>query len=239
MKISVCIATYNGEKYIKEQLDSIIPQLESDDEIIISDDSSTDRTVEIVKSLNDKRIAILENCTFKNPVYNFENAIKHASGDYIFLADQDDIWKKDKVSKCLRELARVDLVLSDCEVVNDDKTIIHNSFFKLNRSSPGLITNVIKNSYMGCCMAFSKKVAHKAIPFPKAIPMHDQWIGLIGEKFFKTEFINDPLILYRRHDSNASPTGFKSNFTLTEKIKNRWNIIKNLIKLSIKQANSN
>ena len=99
LKISVCIASYNGEKYIKEQLNSILCQLEERDEVIISDDSSTDNTVQIIESFKDKRIKIFREQKFKSPIYNFENAISKATGDIIFLSDQDDIWHKAKVHK--------------------------------------------------------------------------------------------------------------------------------------------
>jgi len=88
--ISVCIATYNGEKYIKEQLDSIINQLDKNDEIIISDDGSSDNTIKIIESYKDGRIVLYKN-SFKNVVLNFEFAIDKSKGDYIFLSDQDDI----------------------------------------------------------------------------------------------------------------------------------------------------
>lgn len=102
--ISVCIATYNGGKYIKEQLDSILFQLGKDDEVIISDDSSTDDTLSILESYHDERIVILTNQKFHSPVYNFENALKSAKGDFIFLSDQDDIWEPTKVEVMLDSL---------------------------------------------------------------------------------------------------------------------------------------
>ena len=92
MKISVCIATYNGAKYIEEQVQSILYQLSEKDEIINSDDGSKDNTLAIIKSLNDARIKVIHNTLKHGLVSNFENAIKHADGDYIFLSDQDDIW---------------------------------------------------------------------------------------------------------------------------------------------------
>ena len=89
--ISVCMATYNGEKYIEEQLKSILSQLGENDEVIVSDDSSTDNTLAIVESFNDVRIKIFPNNKFHSPIFNFENALKQATGDYIFLSDQDDV----------------------------------------------------------------------------------------------------------------------------------------------------
>jgi hypothetical protein len=95
-------------------------------------------------------------------------------------------------------------------------------------SNTGLIKNIWKNNYVGCNMAFTRKVLQIALPFPKHIPMHDLWLGIVGEFLFKTYFIPDKLLLYRRHDSNASQTGSKSPFTLKQKIKFRLNVIKYL-----------
>ena len=102
--ISVCIATYNGEKYLRKQLDSILNQLEYNDEVIISDDGSSDETLNIISSYNDKRIHVFHNKGEHGVVKNFENGLNHVLGDYIFLCDQDDIWKSNKVQVVLNEL---------------------------------------------------------------------------------------------------------------------------------------
>ena len=85
--ISVCVATYNGEKYIKEQLLSILSQIGLNDEVVVSDDHSNDSTIDIVKSLNDKRVKIIYNEGNRGYTSNFENALKHAKGDYVFISD--------------------------------------------------------------------------------------------------------------------------------------------------------
>lgn len=229
-KISVCIATYNGEKYIKEQLESILSQLKKADEIIVSDDNSKDKTLDIIKSLKDSRIKIFTNPK-KGLISNFENALKKSRGDFIFLSDQDDIWIANKVKLCMENLISNDLVLSNCKIVDNDLNILHHSFFELNDSKKGLINNLLKNSYLGCCMAFNRKVLTKVLPFPKKIPMHDLWISFVAELFFKTKFINEPLVLYRRHGSNISVTGESSPFSLIEKSIFRFNLIRNIMRL--------
>lgn len=83
---------------------------------------------------------------------------------------------------------------------------------------------------MGCCMAFNKKVLEKALPFPKGIPMHDIWIGLVAELYFKVVFINDRLVYHRRHNANASPTSFKSKSSFKQKLSHRYNLVKHLVK---------
>jgi glycosyltransferase involved in cell wall biosynthesis len=232
--ISVCIATYNGEKYIKEQMDSILKQLDVSDEVIISDDGSSDNTLKIIESYNDFRIRVFRN-SFKNLILNFEFAIQQARGDFIFLSDQDDVWLPMKIEVCKKYLTSCDIVVSNCFVVNHDLEVINKSFFQLNNSKQGLISNLIKNSYLGCCLAFRKELLIKALPFPKNIPMHDIWLGFVSELFFKPKFIEEPLMLYRRHGSNESPTGEDSPFNLFQKFLFRYNILKYIIKLYFKK----
>jgi glycosyltransferase involved in cell wall biosynthesis len=222
--------SYNGEKYIKEQIESILCQLSEDDEIILSDDSSTDSTLEIVSDFKDNRIKILGNNKFYSPIYNLENAIKHATGEYIFLADQDDIWMPNKVEVMLKALKNVDLCVSDCELINTNREIIHQSFFELNHSKKGFLRNLIKNSYLGCCIAFSRDILSYILPFPAKIAMHDIWIGLCVELWGKSVFIDEKLIKYRRHGENVSPAAEKSKYTLSYKIKYRLYFIYQLLK---------
>jgi glycosyltransferase involved in cell wall biosynthesis len=97
MKISVCIATFNGGRFIQEQVMSVLPQLGEEDEMVVSDDGSTDDTIPILKSFHDPRISIWQNNGRHGFIWNFENALTKAMGDVIFLCDQDDIWKPNKV----------------------------------------------------------------------------------------------------------------------------------------------
>ena len=96
--ISVCIATYNGAAYIRQQIASILPQLSEGDEIVVSDDGSTDATLAEVRALGSPLVRIVEGPRKGSPVLNFENALSHAKGDYLFLCDQDDVWEPHKVS---------------------------------------------------------------------------------------------------------------------------------------------
>ncbi len=95
--LSVCIATYNGAKYINKQVESILLQLGIDDEIVVSDDGSIDQTISILESFGDERIKIFRNTGRHGVVSYFENALNHSSGEVIFLSDQDDIWNKKKL----------------------------------------------------------------------------------------------------------------------------------------------
>jgi len=226
-KISVCIATYNGEKFIYNQIQSILEQLSEKDEIIISDNYSSDETLRIINSIADPRIKIVLSRKI-SLIKNFENALINSSGDYIFLADQDDVWLPKKIKIMVEKLESYDLVISDCILVNEKLQIIINSFYSFNKSRPGFIQNVIKNSYIGCCMAFNRKILNASLPFPEKIPMHDWWIGLIGSLFGKVIFLDDKLILYRRHSASASITGNKSNYSFIMKLEWRINLVKEI-----------
>ncbi len=199
---SVCVATYNGEKYIEEQLRSILVQLRPDDEVIVSDDGSTDRTCAIVESLADPRIRLLHHNghDFKQ---NFVNALQHAHGEYIFLSDQDDVWLPQKYEICCEQLQKFDLVITDSIVTDQNLQTTINSFFQHYHSGKGVLKNIALHTYFGACMAFRRKVLAYALPMPKTSEIaHDNWIGLVAEITGKVLFLHQPLLLYRRH-SNA------------------------------------
>lgn len=211
--ISVALAAYKGEKYIEAQIRSILPQLSHDDEIIVSDDRPGGMTEKIVKRLamEDSRIRWVEGKS-KGVVANFVNAIRYCKGDKIFLCDQDDIWLPDKVKRVMEAFDEgYDLVLHNAYVTDGDLNITDYSFFEKRGSKKGVIRNIFKNSYMGCCMAFDRKLLKKIMPMPKSIPMHDQWIGILGEIYGKVKFIDLPLIYYRVHGGNV--TGGKTSFS--------------------------
>lgn len=226
MSVSVCMATYNGEAYITEQLASILNQLKYDDEIIISDDCSNDQTRVIIKSFKDDRITLIENKHQCGVIRNFEKALQASRGDYIFLCDQDDVWMENKVEVFLQYLQKYDLVQSDAVIVDSNLRTLHSSFFKLMGSKKGLLRNIFKNNYIGCNMAFKRKVLVTALPFPVHIPMHDLWLGIVGELFFKTFYIPQQLLYYRRHNTNVSQTGAKSPFSFRQQVNFRINIIR-------------
>lgn len=234
-KISVAMAAYNGMQYIKEQINSILIQLQDDDELVISCDPSSDGTWEFVYDLskNNNKIKPIKGGG-KGVIKNFENALLCCKNEYIFLCDQDDIWMPNKVEAVLDEFRNKDisLVLHDASIVNSELEIIEESFFIWRNSKQGFCRNFIKNSYIGCCMAFKKSVLDFALPFPENIPMHDQWIGMLNQSISSESFLKEKLILYRRHGENLSsdkPAGIKqmilwrisllSNF---RKRKNKW-----------------
>lgn len=234
--VSVCMATYNGERYICEQVASILPQLKETDELVISDDGSTDRTVYLINSFNDERIKLYKNDRHNGIVGNFENALMKSKGDFIFLSDQDDVWLPAKIEVCLKELRNYSLVVSDCYVVNTNLEKSGISFFGALNSGAGVLKNLRKNTYQGCCMCFRKELLPVVLPFPANIPMHDEWIGFVADLFFQVKFEAQPLSLYRRHDSTATSNivgGSKS--TLLKKLSYRWNLLRHVPTLLIKR----
>jgi glycosyltransferase involved in cell wall biosynthesis len=224
--ISVCIATYNGEQYIEEQLKSILNQIGLEDEVVITDDNSTDSTIEIIKSFNDIRIKLSVNDIRLGATANFNASLSKAFGDIIFLSDQDDIWLKEKVSICIENLKYNDLVVSNCKVVDENLDVIHESYFKVVHSKKGIIKNLYKSTYLGCCLTFNRKVLDTILPVPNELMMyHDWWIGFIAEQKFDVYFESKPLILYRRHSTTTSSTVGKSKNNLIFKIKARIQLL--------------
>lgn len=226
--ISVCLASYNGEAYILEQVSSILGQLSAEDEVIVSDDGSNDSTLEKVRGFNDPRIRLLHGPR-QGLVANFQNAILHARGDIIVLSDQDDVWLPGRLENVVPCLRVHDLVVCDCTVVDRDLNLISPSFYRLNNSGPGLLKNFTRNSYQGCCMAFRKSVLELALPFPVNIPMHDWWLGLVAELYGSVFFLHQPGLLYRRHDANQSSTAQVSRVGLLAQIRWRLGLIIALI----------
>lgn len=223
--ISVCIASYNGENFIEAQLRSILVQLSDQDEVIVSDDGSSDKTVSIVQRFNDKRIRLFHHLEDKGIKENFENALKQARGKFVFLADQDDVWEKEKVRIMTAYLRDYDLVVSDCSIVDLNGNTLLDSFYDLRRSGSGILKNIRKNTYLGCCMAFRKKILDKALPIPATVPMHDWWIGLVAELVGTSFFCPEKLVRYRRHEKNNTPFAGQSQISFAEKVRFRKNLI--------------
>lgn len=221
--ISVCLATYNGDRFVRKQISSILDQLGPTDELIVSDDNSTDTTVDVVMDIQDDRIRLIHNTIRRGLVGNFENALNQAKGTYIFLSDQDDIWLPGKITHCIGLLAKYDLILSDCIVVDQFNSVIWPSFFEHRGSKPGFLKNIYKNSYMGCCMAFRREILEYVLPFPNTIHVHDWWIGLMVEVYGKPYFTNKPLIKYVKHGGNATPTG-EQGYGLIRQLRERMSL---------------
>lgn len=202
MNVSVVMATYNGERYIKEQLDSIMPQLSRDDEIVISDDKSTDSTLNIIENYQKKYTNIkLVYGPCEGVGNNFQNAILHSKNELIILSDQDDVWDNNKIE-----------IIKESFLRNPEAGVImHNGvhFGEKNNTiirkyKKGVCRNILSSCYWGCCMAIKAEYIRPILPLGKRIISHDQLIGLVSEKYNKTVFIDENLIRHRFHMNNQT-----------------------------------
>ena len=155
--ISVCIATYNGEKFLRQQIESILSQLSHDDEIIVSDDCSSDRTVDLLREFKDERIKLFVNDSNVGVVKNFENAIKNSTQEFIFLSDQDDVWTPNKVEVVKKMLNEYDFVSHNANIINEEGGETGADYFSVRNTKYGYLNNLWKMGYLGCCMAFNRK----------------------------------------------------------------------------------
>lgn len=202
MRVSVALAAYRGEAFLGQQLDSILPQLAQQDEIVISDDAPGGETQKLVEAYQtrDARIRYVAGPGKGAAAQNFAHALAQCTGDILFLCDQDDVWLPEKYAQVVQAIdAGADLVLHDARIVDAGLEEIAPSFFAKNGLRQGVIANLYKNSFIGCCMAFTRQVRDLALPMPADIPMHDWWIGLLALSRFQVKILQEPLLLYRRH----------------------------------------
>ena len=232
------MTSFNGGQFIKEQIDSILGQLSSNDELIISDDHSTDNTCAIIKQYNDSRIKLVLNKLAKGVTHNFENALLHSKGDIIFLADQDDVWLPSKIRELSQFLLQgnYDVVTGNCALTDSKLNVIQERYYvdrsPLDKSVWG---NFVKDLWLGSCMAFKREVLLATLPFPKKVAAHDLWIALYSQMHFKCGYYPKVLQLYRRHDNTVSFAGTKSTNKLSYKISYRlylayWLLVRSLMK---------
>lgn len=223
VRISVAMVTYQGAEFLAAQLDSILPQLGPSDELVISDDGSTDGTKRILKEYQ-KRAPLIRllkgpGCGVKK---NVEHVLSHCRGEYIFLADQDDLWRPQKVASVMEQFAKTGamLVLHDAAVFEREpsKPMV-DSFYQFRGSRPGVAKNILKNSYIGCCMAFRRPLLFYVLPIPGDLEMHDQWIGVLNDFYYKdSSFCREILLDYRRHGANNSQM---THYGVRKMIRNR------------------
>ena len=221
-RVDILLATYNGEKYLREQLDSLLRQTYKNIRIIISDDKSTDSTQTIIKEykLKDERIVFFSQEKNLGVVLNFEFLLKKVQSKYYMFADQDDIWNDDKIEKSLNRLKEMeaDIVFTDLQVVDDELNIINKSYWELK----GLKQKILKyngfnalylNNYVtGCTMIAKSETIQKILPIPSSSKyiLHDYWTALMISQNGKIEYLNEPTIKYRQHKNNKIGSKKKS-----------------------------
>ncbi len=223
--VAILMATYNGEKYLKEQIDSILNQTFSDFKLYIRDDNSTDRTREIISSYNDPRITYMSGENLGPAGCFFELLRKATEFDYIFFSDQDDIWFQDKLEKMLKEIKKISgpaMVFSDFSMIDSSGKTTSLSFAKYSnlQVEPGEvgINKIIAQPFVfGCASVINRELADMVLNPPENIEMHDCWISLVACCAGKLIYMDEPTIAHRFHDSNA--TGRSGQASLASRIK--------------------
>jgi len=225
-KVSACMAAYNGGAFVEAQLQSILAQLKAKDEVVIVDDGSKDDTLGRIAQIGDARIRVFKHESNAGVVATFEDALRSASGDILFLSDDDDVWAPTKVRRFLQVLeSRPDagIVQSRVRMIDEnDRPMPDNRINRHGRFSPGFWRNLFINHYQGSAMALRASLLGRVLPFPaRKSFLHDAWIGtrndLLGGRVV---FIDEDLLFYRRHGNNASRAK-----SLLQKIRSRFELI--------------
>lgn len=208
-RVSVCIAAYNGARYILEQVESILSQLRADDEVVIVDDCSTDDTASVVAGIVDPRIRLIRAQTNRGYVRTFERAIGLATGDVIFLSDQDDIWLPGRRDAMVGALEHAELVVTNFSYFGGQVPRLQR-----RRLSSADSTHRLRNifwiwvgvrPYYGCCMAFRAEARARLLPFPAYLTeTHDQWIGFVGNADGAVLHLESNSVARRIHEANAT-----------------------------------
>lgn len=215
--VDILLATYNGEKYLHEQLDSIFCQTYKDWKIIIIDDCSIDNTCSIITEYQKKYPNKIElhrnNVNSGNPASNFFKLLEMSTSKYAMFCDQDDVWLSNKIDVTMNIMKKLEsgnerlpvLVHTDLTVVDFKLNVLSNSMFryqKLNSNAKTLRELIVQNSVTGCTVMLNQKLASMCCDIPPNVIMHDWWVALIAAAFGKIGFVNEPTILYRQHESN-------------------------------------
>jgi len=230
-RISVAMAVYNGERFLPEQLDSILPQLKEGDELVISYDKSSDGSWDLLCRYAETYpcIRLLQN-TNPGVIGNFNNAMEHCTGDYVFICDQDDKWlpgKRDKMVQAMDD-ADADMAIHDGVHIDENGQIISENFFSLFdiRETDSATRLILRPRYSGCTMAFSQRILRaRCLPMPKALDCYDQWLAVLCKKYGKCVYVNEVLLHHRLHGENVTPVSTRSLGVI---LRARWTLLKEL-----------
>ena len=205
-RLSVCIATFNGERFIVEQLRSIFPQLDPQDEVVIVDDASSDSTVDLIEGMQDPRVRLIRNQVNRGHVRTFERALSQASGEWVMLSDQDDVWPEGRVAAMLDALRGADFVLGSIQILGSDTEgpLPDRSTHGVGAGNLlGILAGTIP--YAGAAMAFKRSMLSVGLPFPAYVEAHDHWLAIVANVAFRVRHLEQVVLLRRLHDSNLTP----------------------------------
>lgn len=214
IRASVCMATYNGARYIGEQLESILRQLGPDDELVIVDDASTDATVAQIRVIDDQRIRLVQADANQGYVKSFEQAALASRGSVILLSDQDDVWVEGRLGAMLEALQSASVVASNFDVLGGGPRPRIPSLREADSTRAvanlwGILVGY--RAYYGCGMAFRREVLPRFAPIPPYLrESHDLWLAILGNTLGSMRHLEQATLLRRIHDANATPRGWRS-----------------------------
>ena len=223
MKISIALATYNGSNYLQAQLDSCLAQTRQLDELVVTDDDSTDDTCEILEKFAEKApFKVILHRTDHNYGYagNFNQALLNTTGDLVFLGVQDDVWFPDKIERIAAIAANDQHSL----VFMNDAAITDAYLGETGLTKIGQIKSAgykMDSFVMGCCAAVKRELLDICLPIPEGFPSHDDWIMRIADGMGRKRVVTEVLQYYRRHGDNESQAMFNSTTAVT-----RWDALR-------------
>ncbi len=218
--IDILLATYNGERFIEEQIRSVLAQTYASWRLIIRDDGSNDTTRAIIRRFREaypEKITIIEdNITNLGACRNFGRLLEHSTADFAMFCDQDDVWLPTKIAVTLEKMKELSvrcgddkplLVYTDMHVVDESLSVISESFWKNQAFNPEIGKSLgrflVSNVATGCTVMMNRKLRDLAVPVPNEAMMHDWWVGLLSVALGANDYVREPTMLYRQHAGNA------------------------------------
>lgn len=243
LDVAVLLTTYNGEKYIDEQINSILRQKNVKVKIYVHDDFSQDNTLELVKKLQNEypeQIFILESKNNLGVIRSYQFLLDNVKADYYFFSDQDDVWHEDKVAEELKLLLNQNinipaLVYSDLEIVDANLNMLSSSMFKkmnvksTDKTAMLLVQNVITGNTVAFNSALRNFIIRDFRMEDDRILMHDGWLGLVASIYGKLLFLDEPMVKYRQHGNNVVGANKKKIFALFNIKKLKYGVIKTIL----------
>jgi len=241
--ISIAMSSYNGERFIQEQIDSILDQSYSNLELVITDDGSSDKTIEIIKNYqkNDTRIKLYQNEVNLGFVQNFGKAISLCKGDYIALADQDDIWKKDKLKTFIEKIGENVLIYSDADLVDEHAVSMGEELIRPARELVSGANNrafLLENCVSGNTLMFKKELLQYILPIPEGASFHDRWIVFVASTYGSITFTKEPMTYYRRYSEQITKKREKDYEGFLDRLKQKKEFKVKSAKVSVKDLNT-